>query len=215
MKKMLVMATLVAFAAPVFAGDKQVENEGPKHFQGPRHEMAQNPQMQAQMKAKQAEMKAQQEKMKATEEKLEKLVKEYKKAKEGSKKQTAAKEEIGQVLGEMREEQIAFRAQKIADFEARLADMKARLAAEQSAEKKTEWVNQMTQRVIENDGKVNVFFGPKGPKGKGFGKGPHKDFFKKGFKHDPMGGPEGMEGGPEFGPHGPQDGPQGPAPMED
>ena len=212
MKKMLVLATLVAFAAPVFAGDKYDGKQGPKHFQGPRQEMAQDPQLKEQMKAKKAEFEARKAEMKAREEKMEKLVKEYKKAKDGSKKQTAAREEIGQLLGTMRDEQIANREGQIQGFEQRLADMKARLEEERGADKKAEWVNKMTERVIEKDGDLKkVFMG--GHMGKGPQFGP-----KGGMKGQKGPGKHGGFKGGEFkgGPKGPADDilPMPPAPQE-
>ena len=51
MKKMLVMAMVIAFAAPVFAGDKHEGNHGPRSF-GPRQEMMQNnPELAAKIEA--------------------------------------------------------------------------------------------------------------------------------------------------------------------
>ena len=76
MKKMMMLATLLAFTAPVFAGDQYDGKEGPKPFNGPRFEMAKNdPDFQAKIEAQKAEHKARYEQMKAREEKLEKLVK--------------------------------------------------------------------------------------------------------------------------------------------
>ena len=175
MKKMLVLATVVAFAAPIFAGDKTDEAKEVKGFQSPRHEMMQKDpafkekmkEMKAQQEAKKAEMKAHKKEMKAREEKLGKLVAEYKKAKEGSKKQTQAREEIGKILGQVRDEQIAFRAEQIKGFEQRLNEMKARLEKEQTAEVKTDWVNKMTDRVIEEDGDLGVVLMDYGRMGKG------------------------------------------------
>ncbi len=201
MKKMLVLATVLAFTAPVFAGDKQDQKEGHKNFNGPRHEMAQNQEFKAQKESRKAEFEARKEQMKAREEKLEKLVKEYKKAKDGSKKQLAAREEIGQILGEMRDEQIAFREKQINGFEQRLGDMKGRLEEEKTADKKTEWVGNMTDRVIEKDGDLKEVMrhghmgkdgpqfdqkdmkgGMKGPGGKGHFKGGHPGDFRGGPK---------------------------------
>ena len=212
MKKLLVLAALAALTVPVFADDMHDGTEGPEHFNGPRHEMAQNPELQAQMEAKKAEMQAHQVKIKATEEKLEKLVKEYKKAKEGSKKQIAAREEIGKVLAEVRVGQIALREQQIANFEKRLADMKARLAAENTAEAKEAWINKMSERVIAKDGDLKAVLAHYGHMGKGPMKPGH-------FK----GGPKGMKGPGEEGgffkggPKGPADDilPMPPAPQEE
>lgn len=195
MKKLIVLGALAAFAAPVFAADKQEAPQGPQHFKDVRHEMMQkDPAAKAKMEA----FKAKQEARKATEEKLEKLVKEYKKAKDGSKKQTAAKEEIAKVLGEVRDEQIAQRAQGLEGFEKRLAEMKNRLAEEQKPEAKTAWVDDMTAKVIEADGKLGKVFakdggrmghGPQSGEGRGGfeGKGPKTD---KGFGHKGHGGHE-------------------------
>lgn len=181
MKKLFVLATLVALTTPTFAGDNQEVKEGPKAFQGPKHEMFQkDPEFKAKMEAKKEEMKARKEQMKARDEKLAKLVKEYKGAKEGSKKQIAAREEIGKLLGDMRDEQIEFRANKIGEFEQRLGDMKVRLENEKTAEAKDAWVNKMTDRVIEKGGDLRKALDEHGPK---MGKGP------KGFK-----GPKGMKG---------------------
>ena len=174
MKKLVIMATLLAFAAPVFAGDKHDSDKGPKHFNGPRQEMG------VKDPAKAEAFKAMAKKHKATEEKLEKLVKEYKKAKDGSKKQVAAKEEITKVLGEVRDEQIAQRAKGLEEFEKRLADMKARLAEEQKPEAKSAWLEKTTEQVIAADGKLDQVFGKPakmgGPKEM---KGSHKGFFGK------------------------------------
>jgi len=197
MKKMLVLATVVAFATPVFAGDKHNEKEGPKLFKGPHAQMMQkDPQAQAEFKAKQAEMKAQKEKMEATEKKLEKLVKEYKAAKEGSSKKEKARTEIEKVLGEVREDQIAFRAKQIEQFETRLADMKTRLADEQQTDTKAAWVNEMTDRVIEQNGDLKKVFEHPGHMGKGDIKGPKGPGGKGGFK----GGKGVFKGGPRRGP---------------
>lgn len=198
MKKMLVLATAVAFAAPVFADGQHEGKYGPRAF-GPRPEMMQeNPELAAKMEAKKAEFEAQKEQMKARAEKLEKLVKEYKAAKDGSKKQTATRTEIAGILGEVRDGQITMREEQIGQFEQRLEEMKARLYEEKSPAKKAEWVDEMTQLVIEKDGDLKEVLkeqghmgkggpahmkGPKGFKGK-FGKRPH---FKGKFKgHHPM-----------------------------
>ncbi len=187
MKKMLVLATLVAFAAPVFAGDKQDQVKDPAVFKGPRPEMMQkDPAFKEKMKEMEAQKEAKKAEMKATKEKVEKLVKEYKKAKDGSKKQQQAREEIGKILDGMRDKQIALRAGQIQEFEKRLADMKARLDAEQKPEAKAEWVSKMTDRVIEEDGDLKEVFKEHGHMGKG---GPKGHGFKGGFKGGPKHGP--------------------------
>ena len=192
MKKMLLLATLVAFAAPSFAGDNHEAKHGPRPF-GPRPEiMEQNPELAAKMEAKQAEFAARREEMKARAEKLEKLVKEYKAAKDGSKKQTAARQEIAGILGEVREGQITMREEQIVQFEQRLEEMKGRLYEEKSPAMKQEWVDEMTQRVIEKDGDLREVLEEQGHMGKG-GPGHMK---MKGHK-----GPKGPHGKhPHFGP---------------
>lgn len=153
MRKMLVLATMVAFALPVFAGDEHHGHKGTKHMNSSRAFVVQkDPQLKEKLEAKKAEMKAHKKQMKETEEKLETLVKQYKKAKEGSKKQTAARAEIEKILGQVRDQQIAFREAQIQKFEQRLAEMKVRLTEEKSAEMKDQWIKQMTLRVIEQDG---------------------------------------------------------------
>ena len=214
MKKMFVLATLVAFAAPVFAGG-QVES--PKDVKGPASHQEMAAQQKAQFEARKAEMKAKHEKMKATEEKLEKLVKEYKKAKAGSKKQLAAKAEIEQLLGEVRDEQIAQRAQGLENFEKRLADMKAKLAEEQQPKAKAEWLERTTAQVIEADGKLSQVFGRPGMEGGPKGMKAHKGHFGK--RPPFKGGPKGdFNGGPKGpGVRGPADDilPMPPAPAEE
>ena len=205
MKKMLMLATVVAFAAPTFAGDNYEGKHGPRPF-GPRQElMEQNPELAAKMEAKKAEFKAQKEQMKARAEKLEKLVKEYKAAKEGSKKQTAARTEIAGVLAEVREGQITMREEQIAEFEQRLEEMKGRLYEEKSPAMKQQWVDEMTDRVIEEDGDLKVVLEQRGHMGKN---GPgHKKM--KGHK-----GPHGKR--PHFGPgHEDHTLPMPPAPPEE
>ena len=82
--------------------------------------------------------------------------------------------------------------------------MKARLEQEKSAEKKTEWVNKMTDRVIEKDGKLRAVMGYHGP----MGNGPKGPMGPGGFKGGPKGGFKG-------GPRGPVDTlPMPPAPQE-
>jgi len=187
MKKMLVLATMVAFAAPVFAGDKQDGPKGPGMFKGPRPEMMQkDPAFKEKMDEMKAQHEAKKAEMKATEEKLDKLVKQYKKAKEGSKKQKEAREEIGKILDGIRDKQIALRAEQIQEFEKRLADMKARLDEEQKPEAKAEWVSKMTDRVIEENGDLKKVFKGPGHMGKG---GPKGHGFKGGFKGGPKHGP--------------------------
>jgi len=172
MKKMLVLATLIAFAAPGFAGGQQDEKEGPKPFKGPRHEMMQkDPAFKEKMEAKKAEHKARKAQIKARDAKLEKLVQEYKKAKDGSKKQAAAREEIGQILAEVRDEQITIRERQIKSFEERLGDMKNRLDKEKSPEMKKEWIEKMTDRVITEDGDLEEVLAHYGHMGKGNPKG--------------------------------------------
>lgn len=154
MKKIFMLATLLAFCAPVFAADKCESGDCPKKMKGPRAEMAQkgrehkghiDPERKAQNKARKAKIKQQ-------EEQLEKLVKEYKKAKEGSKKQAAARKQIAAVLETVREDQVALRQEQLENFEKRLASMKERLAEEQKPEAKTAWVEKMTELIIAEDG---------------------------------------------------------------
>ncbi len=152
MKKWMVLGLLVALSAPVFAGD-ECDGDCPAKRKGPRQEMLQkDPAFKAKIEAEKAQRRARKAQLKQTEEKLEKLVKQYKAAKEGSKKQVAAREEIAKLLSGVRDEQIALRAEKLQEFEARLADMKAGLAREQEPAAKSAWVEQMTQRVISEDG---------------------------------------------------------------
>lgn len=177
MKKLLVLATLLAFCAPVFAAPKCEGDNCPKP-KAPRAEMrakkgpALNPEVKAELKAKRDEEKAQRKARKAAaranEEKLEKLVKDYKKAKEGSKKQASLRKDIGEVLEQVRQEQISFRAEKLQEFEQRLARMKEGLAKEEAPEAKEAWVNKMTDRVIAEDGDLEEALRgagrmPKGP----------------------------------------------------
>lgn len=172
MKKWMVLGLLVALSAPVFAGDK-CDSDCPMKMKGPKQGMMKmDPAFKAKMEAEKAQRKARKARFKQTEEKLEKLVKQYKSAKEGSKKQAAAREEIAQVLSGVRDEQIAFRAEKLQEFEARLGDMKAGLAREQEPAAKAAWVEQMTQRVISEDGDLEDaleqqgrLYGPKALRG--------------------------------------------------
>lgn len=154
MKKLLLLGTLLAFCAPVFAGEKCEGADCQKKMKGPRHEMMmkKDPAMQAKMQAAKAERKARKAQFKQNEEKLEKLVKQYKAAKDGSKKQAAAREDIAKVLGTVRDQQISMRAEKLQDFERRLGQMKDRLAKEQEPAAKTAWVTMMTDKVIAEDG---------------------------------------------------------------
>ena len=103
-------------------------------------------------KAAKEQRKARKAQFKANEEKLEKLVKEYKSAKDGSKKQASLRKDIGEVLEQVREEQIAIRAEGLQDFEQRLARMKEGLAKEQEPAAKTAWVEKMTDEIIAEDG---------------------------------------------------------------
>lgn len=159
MKKLLVLGTLLAFCAPVFAQPKCEGNNCPPKRDGkPRQEMKMkkapkmSEEMQAQLKAAKEQRKARKAQFKANEEKLEKLVKEYKSAKDGSKKQASLRKDIGEVLEQVREEQIAIRAEGLQDFEQRLARMKEGLAKEQEPAAKTAWVEKMTDEIIAEDG---------------------------------------------------------------
>lgn len=175
MKKLLVLGTLLAFCAPVFAQPKcEGDNCPPKRDGKPRQEMKMkkapkmSEEMQAQLKAAKEQRKARKAQFKANEEKLEKLVKEYKSAKDGSKKQASLRKDIGEVLEQVREEQIAIRAEGLQDFEQRLARMKEGLAKEEAPEAKEAWVNKMTDRVIAEDGDLEEALRgagrmPKGP----------------------------------------------------
>lgn len=178
MKKLLVLATLLAFSAPVFAAPKCEGDNCPAKDKGPRAEMrlkkapALKPEAKAALKAKhdeeKAKRKARKAQVRANEEKLEKLVKDYKKAKEGSKKQASLREDIGKVLEQVRQEQITFRAEKLQEFEQRLARMKEGLAKEEEPAAKEAWVNKMTDRVIAEDGDLEEALRgashmPKGP----------------------------------------------------
>ena len=80
------------------------------------------------------------------------MKKNWKKAKEGSKKQASLRKDIGEVLEQVRQEQISFRAEKLQEFEQRLARMKEGLAKEEEPAAKEAWVNKMTDRVIAEDG---------------------------------------------------------------
>ena len=84
MKKLLVLGTLLAFCAPVFAQPKcEGDNCPPKRDGKPRQEMKMkkapkmSKEMQAQLKAAKEQRKARKAQFKANEEKLEKLVKEW------------------------------------------------------------------------------------------------------------------------------------------
>ena len=185
MKKILVLGTLLAFCAPVFAAPKcEGDNCPPKRDGKARHELRVkkgpqlSPEMQAKFKEAKEQRKARRAQFKANEEKLEKLVKDYKKAKEGSKKQASLREDIGEVLGQVRDEQIAVREEGLKDFEERLARMKEGLAEEQKPEAKAAWVGEMTDKIIAEDGDLGEALhehgrigprhaGPRGPKGPG------------------------------------------------
>ena len=205
MKKAIMLGAVLALCAPVFAAEEQAKEAPQRDFRpglqqghkGPRHDMHGG--MQKGMfvnKADLEKMKEAREKHKADAEELEKLVQNYKKAKKGSKKQAVAKEEIGIKLGKMREEQIQNRREKIEGFEKRLEEMKSRLADEEKPEAKDAWIQDMTEKVIESDGKFNPAF-----------KVGHKGHDKGGF-----GGPK--EGDQRKGPQGPEfDGEDHPLPM--
>lgn len=120
--------------------------------------------------------KEQMAKMKAKEEQMGKLVSEYNKLKDGKKKD-AKRAEIEKEVAAIREEQLKFKQDQLDKFEKRLATMKEEFAKENTVESKQEWVNKKTDELIQNEGKMNVLFGPRmgGPKG------PHmKDGSKKG-----------------------------------
>lgn len=159
MKKLLLLGTLLAFCAPVFAQPKcEGDSCPPKRDGKPRQEMKMkkapkmSEEMQAQLKAAKEQRKARKAQFKANEEKLEKLVKEYKSAKDGSKKLASLRKDIGEVLEQVREEQIAIRAEGLQNFEQRLARMKEGLAKEQEPAAKTAWVEKMTDEIIAEDG---------------------------------------------------------------
>lgn len=161
MKKLLVLGTLLAFCAPVFAAEKCEDGDCRNKMKGPRQEMIRKsrdgkremkPGMKAKMEAAKAQRKARKAKFKENEAQLEKLVKEYKAAKEGSKKQAAAKEGIVKVLNGVRDEQITLRSEQLQGFEKRLEMMKKRLAEEEMPEAKSAWVEKMTEQIIAEDG---------------------------------------------------------------
>lgn len=185
MKKLLVLGTLLAFFAPVFAAPKCDGDNCPQKREGkPRQELRVkkgpklSPEIQAKFKEAKEQRKARRAQFKANEEELEKLVKDYKKAKDGSKKQASLRKDIGEVLGRVRDEQIAVRAEGLKDFEGRLERMKEGLAEEQKPEAKAAWVEKMTDRIIAEDGDLGEALhehgrigprraAPRGPKGPG------------------------------------------------
>ena len=173
MKKMLVMAALLAFTVPAFAGEDCDKIDCHQKY-GQKHEMAakMTPEMKAKFEADRAERKARKIAFEQKEDRLERLVEKYKNAKAGSKKQAEIRAEIGQELESVREDQLKMRAEKLADFEKRLAAMKEGLAKENEAGAKEAWINRMTDLVIAEDGDLEdalaregrIFKGPKGPK---------------------------------------------------
>lgn len=174
MKKMLVMAALLAFTVPAFAGEDCDKIDCHQKY-GQKHEMAakMTPEMKAKFEADRAERKARKIAFEQKEDRLERLVEKYKKAKAGSKKQAEIRAEIGQELESVREDQLKIRAEKLADFEKRLAAMKEGLAKENESGAKEAWINRMTDLVIAEDGDLEdaleregrIFKGPKGPRG--------------------------------------------------
>lgn len=175
MKKMLVMAALLAFTVPAFAGEDCDNRDCRKH--APKHEVGFqiSPEAKAKFEADRAERKARKAAFEQKEDRLERLVEKYKKAKAGSKKQAELRAEIGQELESVREEQLKMRAEKLAGFEKRLAAMKEGLAKEQEEGAKEAWINKMTDLVIAEDGdledalerEAHIFKGPKAPHFKG------------------------------------------------
>lgn len=183
MKKMLVMAALLAFTVPAFAGEDCDKIDCHAKY-GQKKEFATNltPEMKAKMDAQRAERRARKAAFEQKEDRLERLVEKYKKAKSGSKKQAELRAEIGQELESVREEQLKMRAEKLAGFEKRLAVMKESLAKEQEEGAKEAWINKMTDLVIAEDGDLKDalereghifkghapkrpnFKGPKGPR---------------------------------------------------
>ncbi|MBQ8843901.1 MAG: hypothetical protein IJ016_03840 [Elusimicrobiaceae bacterium] len=176
MKKMLVMAALLAFTVPAFAGEDCDKIDCHAKY-GQKKEFATNltPEMKAKMEAQRAERRARKAAFEQKEDRLERLVEKYKKAKAGSKKQAELRAEIGQELESVREEQLKMRAEKLAGFEKRLAVMKESLAKEQEEGAKEAWINRMTDLVIAEDGDLedaleregHIFKGPKAPHFKG------------------------------------------------
>ncbi len=120
--------------------------------------------------------------MKATQEKMAKLVKEYKGLKDGKKKD-AKRAEIEKEVGAIHEEQLKFKQEQLVKFEERLQGMKEKFAQESSDQGKKDWVNQKTDKLIENGGNVRVLFEPRGDEGPHMdGKGPHGRMHR-GFGH--------------------------------
>ena len=132
--------------------------------------------------------------LKATQEKMTTLVGEYNKLKAGKKKE-AKKAEIAQAVATIHEEQIQFKEKQLAGFEKRLNQMKEELAAQSTSQAKEEWVNQRTEKLIEEKGDMRVLF----DKPLGMGQGAKMHGAKFGPKHGgpAMKGPKGPQG-----PHG-------------
>ena len=163
MKKMLLLATLIAFCTPVFADGKK-GNDGAKNVKKAHQEATvkkdtakkvparKGPAAKKGERRQDPALKAHEEAMDKYEDKLEQLVKQYKATKQGSIEQTKKRQEISKELEAVRAEQISMRETKIKQFEDRLATMKKDLDEEKDPKAQEEWVKNVTQKVIASDG---------------------------------------------------------------
>ena len=183
MKKMLLLATLIAFCSPVFADGKK-GNDAAKNVKKAHQEASVKKASGAHKNVRPQDpaLKAHEEAMDKYEEKLEQLVKEYKAAKQGTIEQTKKREAIAKELQAVRAEQISMRETKIKQFEDRLVTMKKALEEEKDPKAQEEWVRKTTQKVIAHDGDLDDLLekegrvrrgakagnkGPKAPRAKG------------------------------------------------
>lgn len=152
MKKVLLAVLAGAVCIPAFAQPQEAPVM-PAPEQQPAVEAPAKPKAEA---FKQAREKHEAQ-MKAMQEKVNNLVAEYKKLKSGKKKD-AKKAEIVQLVASIHEEQINFKQKQLEAFEKRLNQMKEELAKQNEETAKQAWVDEHTDKLIEENGDLRVLF---------------------------------------------------------